>query len=74
MLIYVKKRKKKKVFYRTDGRTDTLSTQNYSSEPHKTSQKTFNKFFLKFFFKIDTNHSKPQNVKKLMLLGRKICF
>ena len=37
MLIYVKiiKKKKKKVFYRTDGRTDTRSTQNYSSEPHK---------------------------------------
>jgi len=25
-------------FIRTDGRTDTRSTQNYSSEPHKTSQ------------------------------------
>ena len=35
MLIYVKKKRKKKVFYRTDGRTDTRSTQNYSSEPHK---------------------------------------
>ena len=32
------------------------------------------RIFLKFFFKIDTNHSKPQNNKKLMLLGRKIGF
>jgi hypothetical protein len=34
MLIYVKK---KKMFF--IGRTDGRSTQNYSSEPHKTSQK-----------------------------------
>ena len=37
MLIYVKK-KKKKCFSsdgQTDRRTDTRSTQNYSSEPHK---------------------------------------
>ena len=34
MLIYVKKN----VFHRTDGQTDGRSTQNYSSEPHKTSQ------------------------------------
>ncbi len=34
MLINVKK----KMFFigRTDGRTDTRTTQNYSSEPHKT--------------------------------------
>ena len=30
-----KKKLKKNVFHRTDGRTDTRSTQNYSSEPHK---------------------------------------
>jgi len=43
MLIYVKKKEKKRKFFigRTDGRTDTRSTQNYSSEPHKTSQKTY---------------------------------
>jgi len=41
MLIYVKIIKinlnKKNVFFirRTDGQTDTRSTQNYSSEPHK---------------------------------------
>ena len=35
MLIYLII-KKKNVFHRTDGRTDTRSTQNYSSEPHKT--------------------------------------
>ena len=27
------------ILNQTDGRTDTRSTQNYSSEPHKTSQK-----------------------------------
>jgi len=27
---------KKKFFIRTEGRTDTRSTQKYSSEPHKT--------------------------------------
>ncbi len=32
------------------------------------------KFFLELFFKIDTNHSKPKNVKKNMLFGRKISF
>ncbi len=36
MLIYVKKKKKKKFFI---GRTDTRSTQNYSSEPHKIKNK-----------------------------------
>ncbi len=30
-----KKKEKKNVFHRTDGRTDGRSTQNYSSEPHK---------------------------------------
>jgi hypothetical protein len=37
MLIYEKnhKKKEKNVFHRTDGQTDTRSTQNYSSEPHK---------------------------------------
>ena len=34
MLIYVKK---KNNFLRTDGQTDGRTTQNYSSEPHKTS-------------------------------------
>ena len=34
MLIYVKIIKKK-FFIRTDRKTDTHSTQNYSSEPHK---------------------------------------
>ncbi len=41
-IIKVKKLQKKKNFYfirQTDGQTDTLSTQNYSSEPHKNSQK-----------------------------------
>ena len=38
MLIYVKKKLKKNVFHRTDGRTDTRSTQNYSSEPHKNTK------------------------------------
>ena len=38
MLICVKKLKNN-VFHRTDGRTDTRSTQNYSSEPHKKKEK-----------------------------------
>ena len=34
---------KKKTFYgRTDRQTDGRTTQNYSSEPHKTSQKQTN--------------------------------
>jgi len=33
MLIYVKIKKKK--CFSSDGRTDTRTTQNYSSEPHK---------------------------------------
>ena len=33
MLIYVKIKKKK--CFLSDGRTDTWTTQNYSSEPHK---------------------------------------
>jgi len=36
MLIYVKK--KRKVFHRTDRWTDGRSTQNYSSEPHKSRE------------------------------------
>ena len=35
MLIYVKKKKCFSSDGQTDGRTDTRSTQNYSSEPHK---------------------------------------
>jgi len=31
----MKKSLKKNVFYQTDRQTDTRSTQNYSSEPHK---------------------------------------
>jgi hypothetical protein len=42
MLIHVKIIKKKS-FYKTDGQTDTRSTQNYSSEPPK-------KFFLVFSY------------------------
>ncbi len=34
MLINVKIKEKKKCFL-SDGRTDTRTTQNYSSEPHK---------------------------------------
>jgi len=40
--------KKKKCFSldgQTDGRTDTRSTQNYSSEPHKTLDKRKIKIF-----------------------------
>jgi len=37
MLIYVQIKKKKMFFI---GRTDTRSTQNYSSEPHKILKKT----------------------------------
>jgi len=36
MLIYVKI--KKKQFFSSDRRTDTRTTQNYSSEPHKNYQ------------------------------------
>jgi hypothetical protein len=42
MLIYVKNIKKKKNFLRTDRRTDRRTTQNYSSEPHK----SFNPLFM----------------------------
>jgi len=35
MLIYVKKKESCSSDGRTDGRTDGRSTQNYSSEPHK---------------------------------------
>ena len=38
MMIYVKI-KKKNVFHRTDEQTDTRTTQNYNSEPHKTKMK-----------------------------------
>jgi len=34
MLIYVKIEKRKKKGFSSDRRTDTRSTQNYSSEPH----------------------------------------
>jgi hypothetical protein len=48
MLIYVKK-KKKNVFHRTDRRTDTRSTQNYSSEPHKKANRNLIYFILCLF-------------------------
>jgi len=56
MLIYVKKKKKKKLF--TDRRTDRRTTQNYSSEPHKTSQNFFghNSGYFEFY--------NPSNIPK----------
>ena len=45
MLIYVKIIKKN-VFHRTDRRTDKRSTQNYSSEPHKSIIKKTNKPYI----------------------------
>ncbi len=39
MLIYVKNIKKKTFYGRTDGQTDGRTTQNDSSEPHKTVEK-----------------------------------
>jgi hypothetical protein len=41
MLINVKKKKKMLLMFFI-GRTDTRTTQNYSSEPHKTENKLIN--------------------------------
>ena len=45
--------KKNFFFHRTDGQTDTRSTQSYSSEPHKTLHNTKIHFFNTWILTLD---------------------
>jgi len=83
MLIYVKKKKSFLSDGRTDGRTDTRSTQNYSSEPHNKKKKNMTKMTIVlvldcgssacFFVPVSKSYPRVSDNEQTYSLSEQIC-